>query len=374
MMNPDIIFNPLSIRKMMIPDEQDSISMAFTNNTSSPFSYEITFPDNLDWISLSGPVSGSLAAYNTDDIMVHFNTSGLTADTLSAYLTFSYSNGKQFQVPVHLYVILPETELSMNISADHQTICQGGLVQITSDVFGGSGNYTYSWTSNPAGLIATDPDISVSPVVTTTYYLEVNDGVVVVTDSISIVVNSVPDKPVISSGPASVDNYTATSSIYSCGGASNAPSYQWHVTPSEAGSTSSTGSAGEITWTAGFTGSVLITVVGMNECGNSVISDAFSTEIYSSEGLDEYAGKKQFVIFPNPAKEILNFEFSVLNSGKDYSVDIYNAIGKLVQEINVRKEQQELKLNIESYQPGIYFVTLKEGNQTVASTKILVTH
>jgi hypothetical protein len=372
MMNPDITFIPPSILKMMQPEEQDSVSLEFTNNSSLPVSYSITYPDTLEWISLSGPLSGSVAAYSSGQVMVHFNTSGMSVDTLSTFLTFSYGDGKQAQVPVHLYVILPDSALSLAISTDHQAICQGGVARLTSDVVGGSGNYTYSWTSDPEGLMAMEADITVSPVVTTTYFLEVNDGVDVVTDSLLIVVNALPDKPVISTGPASVDNYTATSSIYSCGGASNAPAYQWYVTPSEAGTTSSTGSAGEFSWSAGYTGSVLITVVGVNDCGNSEMSDAFTTEIYSSEGLNEYAGNGQLIIYPNPAKEILNFRFSILNSGMNYLLFIYSSSGKQINEIKVPDFQNEMTLNIEAYQEGVYFVVLKGNEQIIESYKFII--
>ncbi len=307
--------------------------------------------------------------------MVHFNTSGLAEDTLSAYLTFSYGDSKQFQVPVHLFVILPSSELSMNISADLQTICQGGLVQLTSDVFGGSGNYTYSWTSDPAGLIATEADISVSPAETTTYFLEVNDGIDVVSDSITIVVNSVPDKPVISSGPASVDNYTAASSIYSCSGASNAPAYHWYVTPAEAGTTTSTGSAGEFTWTAGYTGAVLVTVVGINDCGNSEISDAFATEIYSSEGLNENAGDGRLVIYPNPGREQIHVRLN-MDDGRFYTdlkLEIYNISGQNIKEIILTKGQKESPVTVNGLVPGIYTAVLKEGPSVQACMKFIVT-
>lgn len=263
--------------------------------------------------------------------------------------------------------------LTLTINSDHQTICSGNSAQLTTEVFGGSGVYNYSWTSVPPGFVSGEANVSVTPGDTTTYILEVSDGNYFVTDSIKIFVNPLPEKPVISFGPATVDNFMINSSIYDCTGLTSGLSYQWSVTPAEAGSTASTGLLGEFTWTDGFTGPVLVTVVAINDCGNSEISDAFATSIFSSEGIGENAGGNQLIIYPNPAKEVLRFKVSGLSSGKDYSLEMFNAIGKQVQEIKAVGGQQELKLNVESYKPGIYFVVLKEGTQTVTITKLILT-
>jgi subtilisin family serine protease len=104
MLNPDISFNPMSIFQVMLPDKQDSLTLAFTNNSGSPIGYSFTYPEDLTWISLSGAVSGSLNGYGTGNVKVHFDTDGLPADTLFTYLDFNYGNEKLFQVPVHLAV------------------------------------------------------------------------------------------------------------------------------------------------------------------------------------------------------------------------------------------------------------------------------
>jgi hypothetical protein len=120
------------------------------------------------------------------------------------------------------------------------------------------------------------------------------------TDALNLVVFQSPEKPVISSGPVTVDIYITTTSIYSCAENPNVSSYQWSVTPTAAGTTTSTGSSAEFTWTAGYTGSVLVTVMTMNECFTSELSETFATEIYSSVGLNEYSADVQLIIYPNP--------------------------------------------------------------------------
>jgi hypothetical protein len=375
MINPDIIFNPLSILKVMMPDNQDSVNLAFTNNTATAVSYSIAYPGPLPWTSLGGPQSGTLIAYGSGSIMVHFNTIGLPTDTLFTFLNFNYGDGKQFQVPVHLFVnttVIPE--VTVNITADNDSICPGESVQLTSSVTGGSGSYTYQWTSEPAGFNATGEIVSVTPSVTTTYYLQVSDeSGKTGSDFIRIALSPLPAKPSITSGPASVDNYLPISSTYTCNEAADAVSYVWYVLPAAAGSATSIGPNAEFIWAAGFTGSVQVTVVGMNDCGIGEFSDAFNTEIYSSAGLDENNNEMKLSIYPNPADEVLNVKCLGLSEGKIGTLNVYDISGKKLKETNI-SFNKELKINVEDLKSGLYLVVIKNGIRTIGINKFLINH
>ncbi|MCK9399357.1 MAG: S8 family peptidase [Bacteroidales bacterium] len=250
---------------------------------------------------------------------------------------------------------------SVDIGAD-TSICQGESLVISA----GEGFASYLWNTG-------ETTISIETAVQGEYWVEVtNEFGCTATDALILVVVQMPEKPVISSGPASVDNYIATSSTFSCAEVPNAISYQWFVAPAEAGTTSSTGTDGEFAWTIGYTGSVLITVVGINDCWNSEFSDAFATEIYSSAGVNENAGNRQLILYPNPAKEGLSFKVSGLSSGKDYSFGIFDATGKQIQEIKVPSGQHELRLNVELYQPGVYIAILKGDEQIIESSRFVI--
>lgn len=319
------------------------------------------------WL-FADPVSGNIPAGENMEIAVTLNAVNMALGTYTAELNV-FSNDPddpEITVPITMNV----AEVAVNISADQETICLGESVQLTSEVIGGSGTFTFTWTSDPAGFTSGEANVTVTPDVTTTYFLEVFDGFLTFGDQITIQVNPLPSvyigadtaicqgeslvisagegfasylwstsetttsietavegaywvevtnefgcarldtlyltvtqfpvKPVISSGPATVDNYNATSSTYSCTEDPYVTTFQWSVTPAEAGTTSSTGNDGEFTWTVGYTGSVLITVMGLNDCGNSEFSDAFATEIYSSAGLNENSADRQLILYPNP--------------------------------------------------------------------------
>jgi hypothetical protein len=57
---------------------------------------------------------------------------------------------------------------------------------------GGSGTYTYSWTSVPAGFTSTLQNPVVNPTESTRYAVEVNDGSVTASDTVDLTVNQAP--------------------------------------------------------------------------------------------------------------------------------------------------------------------------------------
>ena len=66
--------------------------------------------------------------------------------------------------------------LSVIATATPSSILNGNSSQLNATASGGSGNYTYSWTSNPAGFTSTQQNPVVSPTVTTQYTVTANDG------------------------------------------------------------------------------------------------------------------------------------------------------------------------------------------------------
>ncbi len=65
-------------------------------------------------------------------------------------------------------------------------------------------------------------------------------------------------------------------------------------------------------------------------------------------------------IYPNPAKDFVIL--STVNSQQS-TVKIYNAIGMLMDEIEI--DSEELEINLSDYNPGVYFVNIKSENGTV---------
>jgi hypothetical protein len=340
----------------------------------------------LSWL-IASPVEGTIPANQTLDIAVTMSAVDMALGTYNAELNV-YSND-----PDDPEIIVPITmtiaEVAVNLTATDEDLCLGESTDITSAMTGGSGTFTYSWTSDPVGFTSTEANISVTPDVTTTYFCEVFDGTLTVSDNIMINVNPLPtvyigidtticlgeaitidagagfasylwstnettqtiqaatsgeysvvvanefgctgtdalslnvvlnpEKPVVTNGPASVDNYTGTTTTYTSSVSANATSYQWAVNPAEAGTTTSTGTSADFTWVIGYTGTVQVTVTAINDCFTSEVSDAFSTTIYSSAGLNENTDGKQMTIFPNPTDGKISLR---LPSQKSFTGDL----------------------------------------------------
>ncbi len=115
--------------------------------------------------------------------------------------------------------------LGITLDANALVICQGELVNLYAYPDGGSGEYTYSWTSDPAGFTSTDQNPSDYPDVTTTYYLEITDGFTILNTDITIQVNP---KPLADAGVDQTINEGSTTVLDGNGtGGSGSFTYQW---------------------------------------------------------------------------------------------------------------------------------------------------
>lgn len=91
------------------------------------------------------------------------------------------------------------TVFDVYATATPNPVCIGGQVTLSAVVFvGTTGNYTYSWSSNPPGLSSNLPTVTHTPLVNTTYFLSSSDGTNTSQHSVSVVVN-IP--PAVTAGP-----------------------------------------------------------------------------------------------------------------------------------------------------------------------------
>ena len=83
--------------------------------------------------------------------------------------------------------------LSADATASPADICLGESSQLETIPAGGTGTYTFSWTSDPEGFTSDIQDPVVSPMENTSYFLEVNDGENVVRDTVEVAVHAFPE-------------------------------------------------------------------------------------------------------------------------------------------------------------------------------------
>lgn len=155
---------------------------------------------NGETVNLSGMVSGGTPPYTNYQwqpaglIAGNANLQNVTTVQLTTDVTFTFcvtdANGCIGCDGV--YIDVEGDALSVTIDPDAAQICPGESATLCAMPAGGTGNYTFSWTSQPAGFISGDSCITVSPAVTTTYQLVVFDGFSTVQASAQVVVLPVP--------------------------------------------------------------------------------------------------------------------------------------------------------------------------------------
>ncbi len=91
-----------------------------------------------------------------------------------------------------VWVEVTGAPLLVNPQADPSSICIGGMSQLFANASGGSESYVYSWTSAPPGFTSDLADPSVIPLVTTTYYLTVDDSYNIVNGEVEVEVIPLP--------------------------------------------------------------------------------------------------------------------------------------------------------------------------------------
>lgn len=110
-------------------------------------------------------------------------------------------------------------------SASPAIVCSGTQTQLLVQAFGGSGSFTYSWTSNPPGFTSQLSNPTVAPTQTTTYTVVVNDGENTVNGSILV---NVKPLPVPNAGTDQVIVYGTSTTLHGSASNGNGPyAYQW---------------------------------------------------------------------------------------------------------------------------------------------------
>ncbi|MEZ5196836.1 MAG: T9SS type A sorting domain-containing protein [Bacteroidales bacterium] len=88
--------------------------------------------------------------------------------------------------------------LGLNPGVTPDATCGNTEVQLSANAFGGSENYSYTWSSDPAGFTSSEENPTDIPMETTTYYCEVNDGNFTETGQVIV---EVYEEPIADAGP-----------------------------------------------------------------------------------------------------------------------------------------------------------------------------
>jgi len=259
--------------------------------------------------------------------------------------------------------------LSVITTAVPEIICQGQSSQLSAIGSGGSGNYTYLWTTDPpSAWNSTVQNPLVTPDSTTIYQVQINDGSNYVIGSQDVGVMPLPEVSIDPDGYVSVND-----TIFVCVhdsvwlDAGSGFEYLWmNGATSQIQLAQSVGDIEEIqVW------SVVITdpQTGCQNSDELTIVFDFNT---CTVGIDESSPTSQQVyIYPNPTSGSFTVGFNAIYHFSN--LNVYSVNGVLLLSTTIREqelEQHHLLLDISNFENGVYFLQL-QGNKSVVN-KILI--
>jgi hypothetical protein len=103
--------------------------------------------------------------------------------------------------------------------------------------------------------------------------------------------------------------------------------------------------------------------VGLEEQGGGEAWGQGSAEAGRQGGLE---------IWPNPASQVISVKCSVLSSGKECLLVVYDVFGREIRKIDIPDTNHEIKFTVEDFLPGLYLVVLKDKNDIIGSAKMVV--
>jgi len=79
-------------------------------------------------------------------------------------------------------------------------------------------------------------------------------------------------------------------------------------------------------------------------------------------------------IYPNPASEYAELDFSISPGIREAKLIFYNVLGSQMNELTLNKNDRKLRVNTKDMPTGLYFYQLSIDGKKVATKKMLVRH
>jgi hypothetical protein len=263
-----------------------------------------------------------------------------------------------------------------NIFASYATaspavICLGSdSIQLKAFAYGGSGSYTYSWTSIPAGFTSTLKEPKAAPVENTRYVCEVSDGTQTRMDTTNLV--KVYQLPYTFAGNDTLMDPTSVS-IDLHGVATNYRMFQWQTTGN---GTFANNAALNTTYTFGTLDhsnksvTLKLVAVASPPCTGSYTSSRY-VGLYPV-GMENLSDKKLGIsIQPNPARETVTITVNGLTNGTA-GLTLLNMNGRTVYSADLVPVSNTAtrQIDVSNIARGVYVVRVK--TDTAVETKQLV--
>lgn len=116
--------------------------------------------------------------------------------------------------------------------------------------------------------------------------------------------------------------------------------------------------------------------------GTKMILDSHNdstAKIYSLPGtliatnINKYEFEEDdFLMYPNPARNIIKLAYSLPQNVKEATMTIYNSNGAIINKFNIDSNYREILVNTDNYIDGIYYCQVNINNIKASSTKFVI--
>jgi hypothetical protein len=261
--------------------------------------------------------------------------------------------------------------LAVEASATPEFICNTGeSSQLNVSVAGGSGTYTYSWTSIPAGFVSNIQNPVVTPTETTKYIVTVNDGTQSKPDTVQVTLQPLPD---VNAGPDT--SYCWWVPLFPVtGAAANYGRVEWstlgdgHFNHKEDPSTYYY--PGDLDRANGSV-TMHLTAFSMAPCTDSIADEVFVDLVCTGVQQPE-SDKFTVSLQPNPSSGIFFVNISGVRD-QDINISVTDLQGKIVYNSSLKSSSNILtkEIDLSAYSKGTY-ITKVRTDKELKIGKILI--
>lgn len=257
-------------------------------------------------------------------------------------------------------LIISGSALNVNPTAQPNTICSGDSTQLFSLSGGGTGLYTYSWTSDPPGFISSDAEPLANPLINSVYSVVVSDGFNMAGGSVGVTVNP---KPAVDLGH---DTVVCVFDTITIDAGNEGATYIWSN-----GSTSKTISLGATG--IGYESRIITVCVTSPEGCTTSGQRSVTFDFAACSGLGDHYQEPGLRIYPNPGNGLIYIE----NSGAKeiFLLSVSDWLGRNIvnnRKINFSESNNQFVMDLKLYPEGIYFMRMTGNNQSMISTKYIL--
>lgn len=256
-------------------------------------------------------------------------------------------------------------------SASPNPVCMGDSTTLTVNAYGGSGSYTYNWSSIPTGFTSTLQSPKVAPMDTTKYICVTSDGTLTRNDTVKV---NVQHMPISNAGADTIVCWYVTS-IDLHGMASNYKALGWTTSGSGTFDNSSQLNTvyhpSQADKLAGSVNLNLVAIANVPCTGNTTSTRKITFDVCTGTGSNG-ASQAAFTLQPNPTSTSVTV--NVTGLGTDAAtLTIRSLDGKTMYESSLKSNSDRLsqQIDLNGYAKGLYIVQLKT-NDKVLTEKLSV--